>query len=1557
MEHSTFHSSSRSFLSRNLTKRDGSSESSEEVYGRLGLNMLHEPSYAIADLIFVHGLGGGSRSTWTKDNNSSLYWPQMWLPNDAAFLDVRIHSFGYNSNWEKESVLNIHDFAKSLLGSIQDCPRIPRDSTAPLIFVGHSMGGLVIKRAYILANQKEEFHSIARRVQAIFFLATPHRGADLAQLLTKILNLTSGARPFVADLHRNSLATQSINDEFPQYSQNLQLFSFYETITTGYGVGKSLIVDKDLATLGYPNERTAYLNANHRNVCKYQDETDPNYQTVRNTLASTIESYRSQNVSSRRELNAEQRRLLDSILNVSDAPEDDFLNVDALRMKGSCEWLTNKPEFLGWRDYSKTQLYWISAKPATGKTILSGMVVNHLRDMNRDCSFYFFNHGDRIKSNISSFLLSVAWQMSYIHTEVFQLILEICEKDEQINKADYRTIWRKIFLEGILRLKFGRPQYWIVDALDECSNGSHLVPLLLKAMEMSSLRIMVTCRDRFEGYRQLGQLQIGVEQDVIRMEDTKSDIALYLEANTGQLPYADEADREVMMATILNKSSGCFLWVRLILQELGRVHTSIEIKQVLEDIPSDMNELYARILESMSRAPYGRILAKAILVWTVCAFRPLTTEELLHALQLDIQDTIDSVERSILSSCSQLVYVDANSRVHMVHQTARDYLLQSNIISDFAVDRRRGHTRLAMVCLQYLGSSEMKGPKHRKLSAGNIMTERCPFVNYACNSFFEHMIHVSSTDDDFLAALAKFLGTSNVLSWIEYVARYSNLNRLIQAGKAFRSFFQRRAKSIVPLGKDIALLDAWAGDLVRLVTKFGKNLTTSPHVIFNLIPPFCPPDSAPRKHFAASARGITVVGLSAKTWDDCLSTIFDTSEIFSALACSEKHFGIGMMSGKIAIYDALTCQESRVLRHPEAVRILQFSEKRSLLASSGSKKLCMWDLTTGEEVWMIAIPQLCMSLAFMEADQVILGALKSNTLFLWDLTNGKIRDFTEWTQDLEGQRAHAFRRPIAASFCIESSLLAIVYRGQDILLWDLERDALFDTYSKYLGASPMIGQRPADAGAISLAFCRAPNANLLAASYSDGDLVLFDTAESIIRRIVSANAQILACSPDGCTLATGDGTGTIQLFDFETFKLLYRIRSAEDVIKQLAFSGDSHRLLDIRGSHCRVWDPVVLMRQDGEDEGSDTLSISTVPQEFKDESVDDVILITALVCPKNGDVLFCGKEDGSIYIYDIKTGRQLQRLFSHAEGVSIVRLVFDDESYTLTSVDSSSRVTILELLRQQRGFEVNKIILDYRVGIAIDQALQNRKHPLLLLCSVEKSMLWSTSAEEVSLIKDMAMETYGPYQWHPHPSNENWLILISKSIAYLFEWHTFKIISGPEGILLEGSLLPDLTIQSIACCFNENVIAMTFNESPRQRSKLLLWNAADFTPDAKTAAPVPKYHYLTDNVQLLIGAEGLRLVFLHTSGWVCSTDPQAAATESYSRHFFFPADWLITDTNLIIKTTQRGDVIFVKRDEIAIVRHALESIDRGPDSGNVGGFSVKRRSLTERLRSPERSVD
>ena len=132
--------SSRSIVSRTfgLTRRETEGEPSPDLKGPFGLNTLFRPAKTvIADLIFVHGLGGGSQSTWTKSGEPSLYWPQRWLSRDPGFQDVRIHSFGYDSNWDKESTLNLHDFAKSLLGSIHDCPAISSDSHVRSFLMGH----------------------------------------------------------------------------------------------------------------------------------------------------------------------------------------------------------------------------------------------------------------------------------------------------------------------------------------------------------------------------------------------------------------------------------------------------------------------------------------------------------------------------------------------------------------------------------------------------------------------------------------------------------------------------------------------------------------------------------------------------------------------------------------------------------------------------------------------------------------------------------------------------------------------------------------------------------------------------------------------------------------------------------------------------------------------------------------------------------------------------------------------------------------------------------------------------------------------------------------------------------------------------------------------------------------------------------------------------------------------------------------------------------------------------------------------------------------------------
>lgn len=88
---------------------------------------------------------------------------------------------------------------------------------------------------------------------------------------------------------RNSPSAEAINDGFKHYAHKVQLRCFYETLPTRLGVASSLIVDKNSAVLGYPNEQVDYLEADHRDVCKFDAPSDRNYVKLRKSLVSTID--------------------------------------------------------------------------------------------------------------------------------------------------------------------------------------------------------------------------------------------------------------------------------------------------------------------------------------------------------------------------------------------------------------------------------------------------------------------------------------------------------------------------------------------------------------------------------------------------------------------------------------------------------------------------------------------------------------------------------------------------------------------------------------------------------------------------------------------------------------------------------------------------------------------------------------------------------------------------------------------------------------------------------------------------------------------------------------------------------------------------------------------------------------------------------------------------------------------------------------------------------------------------------------------------------------------
>ncbi|KFZ04507.1 hypothetical protein V502_10099 [Pseudogymnoascus sp. VKM F-4520 (FW-2644)] len=404
-----------------------------------------------------------------------------------------------------------------------------------------------------------------------------------------------GQRPYVTDLNRDSAALHSTNDEFPACCQDLLLYSFYETIPMSFAVKKSLIVERDLATMGYANERRAYLHADHRGVCKYTSRDDPNYLTVRNAIASVIAILQDRFTSSKIVQVSKERRKLNILLGVSDAPEEDFMSADSQRMDGSVEWFIKKENFQEWVLYGNAPIYSIAAKPATGKTVLSGKVIGYLRELKKRCGFYFFRHDTKEKTIITPFLLSMAWQMAISNDRILNTCLQVIESDNHV-KWDYRTIWRKLFLEGIFKITCEHVHYWVIDALDECNNEAEIIVLLMKAAEVSSIRILITSRNRFEPRQNLGESRISVISEGILEEDSKSDITMYLRANMDAFPSVDADGQQSIVRQILEKSRGCFLWVTIVVQELRNVHTSTDKQRILDEVPTDMNGLYARIL-------------------------------------------------------------------------------------------------------------------------------------------------------------------------------------------------------------------------------------------------------------------------------------------------------------------------------------------------------------------------------------------------------------------------------------------------------------------------------------------------------------------------------------------------------------------------------------------------------------------------------------------------------------------------------------------------------------------------------------------------------------------------------------------------------------------------------------------------------------------------------------------------------------------------------------------------------------------------------------------------
>ncbi|KAH6684471.1 NACHT and WD domain protein [Halenospora varia] len=1536
----------RSSWTENSRKTD-----EDGIKGPLGLHLLHASPQPLINLIFVHGLRGGSIKTWRKGDDSQMFWPQYWLPREADLSNASVYSFGYDSDWgsTKPSILSVHDFGWALFEEMRSFPSLRKEPSTPIILIAHSMGGLVIKKAYILAQQDVIHPQLAKRIRCMFFLATPHRGSDYASVLNTVLAVSgifgiSSSREYINDITKGSTSAQLINEEFGRHAKDLQIYSFYETLPTRLGLSSSMIVDRDSAVLGdeFKNETARYINANHREICKFDGPEDPKYLSLKNSLASVVQDLL-RDVFESHEVNFKsQLQTVQAFLGVSSLPSESHEKVE-----GSCQWLNERDDYREWRDAPdeldaskdtkfKTSLYWINANPGAGKTVLASYVVSQLDELRLQHAFYYFHAGKTTSQSLSYFLRSMAYQMAASNADVRSSLVKLCNDGSTFDKDDTRAIWSKVFRAGIFKVPLSSPQYWVLDAIDECVKYPEFFTLLKGTQSRFPLRILITSRKTTDIQKTAHLLQGCVISIVeIPVSETLRDIELFVRNRTEFMPIDSAEEKQYLIAEILSKSKTSFLWVRLVLDELDGVYGYESTLSVIRGIPEGMIPYYQQILAEMAENKREKHIAKAILLWVVGATRPLSISELSEAIKVDIKVHLPGAKTAIEGLCGQLVSVDKEtSLVNIVHLTAREFLF-SDDAGEFKISRSEAHDRIALTCLELLVSPIMQPPKHR-----NLLDQKRPeqpsslLLEYSITQFSEHVFGASSGSDKLLVALDRFL-TTTVLSWVRRIVSKGYLHHLFRVARNFKAYLDRRAKYQASLNRHINKIASWATDLSRLATKFGAALTSQPQSIYFLIPPLCPRDTAIYLQFGKSSDGLMVGGFKNSDWDDCVATINFEAETAATVTCDNNRIAVGFESGNIQLYHHSSFRKENIIEHGAAIDLLLLDPLGSFIASSSTKYLTLWDLK-GNFVWQKRIRSRCIALTC--SSTFIMGVAMSGRAYQWDISTGEqLEEYRYPFQPLDPNsqlQSDLAKAPFKGSFDPSLELLALAYRNGPTCIYELQSHSWI--------AWAALGGNYSRQAVVDLVFNPNPELTLLLIAYDDSHLALYESwSGALVRSHESETRAILTsltCSSDGRTFGTVDVLGNLQIWDFESLTLLYHILTPNHSFRILGFTSDGANLVDIVDHEMKIWSPSALVRKTVGEESSTSDQAAILPVSKGQFATFQSSEIRSTVAHPVLPAIFVSNYHGDVLVYDTASTEDTKSAVLYSHQSTVVKCLAVTHSDKIASADSNGNVQVWRLdTSQHTKIKVGSMKFQARFPCAICQIIFDQTGKYLLVSTMDSDHVYDCEAG--ILVGSIQFQANGRslWKWVTLPDTKDTQIqqftLISDHEFVSYSAEAFPERIGSSHLKLDWKVEDGFVEKEISTVVMHPESMLLVLEVRQQHgyetsSSVFIFKLPEPSSGSETAIMClkPTRTLASDFCMHILGISRAdnSLVFLHRNSWVSSINLSSSEQRKHTQHFFVPSEFVTNSSNVLPIQTVDDNFVFCLYDKLAIMKNGLK---------------------------------
>ncbi|KAF8128860.1 ankyrin repeat-containing domain protein [Boletus edulis] len=380
-----------------------------------------------------------------------------------------------------------------------------------------------------------------------------------------------------------------------------------------------------------------------------------------------------------------------------------------LRQPDTCIWLLTTNAYKTWRN-TENSFLWLHGKAGAGKSVLSGS----LQDGEVLAYFYcdFRNERSTKRRRSDAFIaLPAATTIHHRALDPGDLIDELVERKDGGASTISNVILLARYISRAAK-QFDQQPFLVVDALDECTDVEGLLNALAELRKGGS-RLFVTSRplqvikDGLSG-------SVSIDMDMMKYE-VSADISLHVRRvldSHRRLRIMHTSLKNEMYSVLCEKADAMFRWVQCQLSSLEQCMTAIQVREVLNNLPSNLHETYERILLKMSEDEREGKVVRRALGWLVVALSPLRLSQVIEGLSIDLDRRV--LDRAcgpvhgpaLLDVLGSLVtYNEVTDIVILSHFSVKEYLTSHSTRTSHPahyVDEQATHKKLALLCMCYI---------------------------------------------------------------------------------------------------------------------------------------------------------------------------------------------------------------------------------------------------------------------------------------------------------------------------------------------------------------------------------------------------------------------------------------------------------------------------------------------------------------------------------------------------------------------------------------------------------------------------------------------------------------------------------------------------------------------------------------------------------------------------------------------------------------------------------------------------------------------------------------